>query len=178
MIWFTSDTHYNHKNSIDRWRFGFSSIEDMNNRLVESFNSVLTNHDTLYHLGDIALDSPSTLEFLERLKIKQIHLIWGNHDDTRVKHQKLVWTGDLKYIKIDDTKLMLSHYPMESWRNSHHGSLHLHGHTHGDLPPKGRRMDVGVDTNNFMPYSFDEVRGKLEAREIIAHHLIKEKHIE
>jgi hypothetical protein len=35
------------------------------------------------------------------------------------------------------------------------------GNSHGNLPGVGRQMDVGVDTNNFYPYSLDDIVTRL-----------------
>jgi len=45
------------------------------------------------------------------------------------------------------------------WNLSHHGSWHLYGHSHGNLPdtPTSLSMDVGVDTHGFRPWHFDEI---------------------
>lgn len=45
---------------------------------------------------------------------------------------------------------------MVVWKD---GSWHLYGHSHGNLPddPNSLSFDVGVDTNNFKPYSLKDV---------------------
>lgn len=35
------------------------------------------------------------------------------------------------------------------------------GHVHGKMPGIGRQMDVGVDTNGFYPYSWEEIKERL-----------------
>ena len=51
----------------------------------------------------------------------------------------------------------MSHYSHRVWSYSHHGSIHLYGHSHGNLPGFGRSFDIGVDTNDMKPYSIDEI---------------------
>lgn len=79
--------------------------------------------------------------------------------------------------------IVLCHYPFFTWEQSHHGAWHLHGHSHGGLgrmnryqkiiksPPTtledGHSMDVGVDTNDFYPYSLSEIA--LILRKEVAH---------
>lgn len=58
MKYFTADTHFFHKELIHDTRFAnrmFFSVNDMNNTIVENWNSVVNDNDTVYHLGDIAL---------------------------------------------------------------------------------------------------------------------------
>jgi len=66
---------------------------------------------------------------------------------------------------IEGTYVVCCHYPLLSWPHSCYGSIMLHGHSHGRIPPYRRRMDVGVDTNDFYPYSFDEIRVIMDDKE-------------
>ena len=52
---------------------------------------------------------------------------------------------------------------MQSWNAKFHGSIHLHGHTHGHMytEPGVNRLEVGVDVNDYYPVSFDEIMEKL-----------------
>ena len=70
---------------------------------------------------------------------------------------------DATYVSGKDQQLIvLSHYAFEVWRNSHHGSWHLHGHSHNNLPtPDSKlRLDVGVDNPlcNFSPISYNTIK--------------------
>lgn len=51
----------------------------------------------------------------------------------------------------------MSHYPMREWSGFWYNSIHLFGHVHNTLPDYGRSMDVGVDTNDFIPYSLEQI---------------------
>ena len=66
----------------------------------------------------------------------------------------------------------MSHYAHRTWDKSHHGSLHLYGHSHGTLPGVGRSMDVGVDStdmnSDFTPFLLDDVIKFLMTKEITA----------
>jgi calcineurin-like phosphoesterase family protein len=50
---------------------------------------------------------------------------------------------------------------MRSWRNSCHGSYHLHGHCHGTLPRFGKSLDVGCMNWNYKPLSLTRVLEEL-----------------
>ena len=83
------------------------------------------------------------------------------------------------------TKIILCHYAMRVWNNSHHGSIMLYGHSHGSLDAftpetsnptwigdqyfikNYRTMDVGVDTNNLYPYHLDEIVEKMRYKEVL-----------
>lgn len=148
-IWFTSDTHYNHKNivsSITRWddKTGcrdFNSVEEMNDTIVNNINNVVGPDDVLYHLGDWSFGTEKTIkEFRDRINCKEVHLILGNHDREFTSNRKVhTYFDSVAYYReiwIDElqTKLILSHYPMKSWNGSMWGSWMIHGHCHGNLP--------------------------------------------
>jgi len=68
----------------------------------------------------------------------------------------------MKSGKYGKTGIFLSHYSHRVWSQSHHGILHLYGHSHGSLPGIGKSMDVGVDTNDLYPYHLDEIIEKMK----------------
>ena len=51
----------------------------------------------------------------------------------------------IKEIKYNKTKIVMCHYPMVVWNQSHRGSIQLHGHCHGTLHNFGKSVDVGLD---------------------------------
>lgn len=146
MIYFTSDTHYNHKNlikSLSSWDDkitcrDFKSLEEHNNTIIENINKVVDKDDTLYHLGDVSFGGVGVLhEFVGRVNCKNIHLILGNHDESIEESkslQSLFKSVDhYKYLKINGQRIILCHYAMRVWNKSHKGSWMLYGHSHGTL---------------------------------------------
>ena len=160
--WVSSDHHFGHKNILKhqaRTRPA-ADIEDMDRMLVDHHNELVKPDDFVIFLGDLAWNySDKQLEdLLDRLN-GTIALIPGNHDDrllrsaSRVK--KLNVLPEVTHYKRTDLGLAFCHYPLESWRGQGHGSIHLHGHCHGNLRSphaRFRRKDIGVDTNDLYPY--------------------------
>ena len=69
-LFFTSDTHFYHKNIIEYAQRPFSSIENMNKELIKNWNSVVSSEDTVFHLGDIGFCGSEKLRgILSQLKI-------------------------------------------------------------------------------------------------------------
>ena len=168
MIWFTSDTHFGHKNIIKYVPRPFSSVEEMDEALIENWNSRVKESDEVYHLGDVALCSPSKLKkILNRLNGK-IYLIKGNHDDSaEACSDRFEWIKDYYELEVNDPDgyqgkqlLVLFHYAMRVWQASHYGTYHLYGHSHGELPddPTSLSFDVGVDCHNYAPINYDEIK--------------------
>ncbi len=83
MIFVTSDTHFFHDREFVWKKRGFENVDEMNEVLVENWNRVVSEKDTVYHLGDVFLgvgtDYEKAGELLYRLH-GQIHLVTGNHD--------------------------------------------------------------------------------------------------
>jgi calcineurin-like phosphoesterase family protein len=163
MKYFTSDTHFNHKSIIEACYRPFKNVWAMNAHMIKRWNEVVRDGDLVYHLGDFALpnkgDGQEIQEILDGLN-GQIYLIRGNHDRKNMGlfGGKFIKIVDLAYIKLQTgQKVMLCHYPMLSWRASHHGSWHLHGHAHGRMATRRGALDVGVDGNNFHLIGEDEI---------------------
>ena len=58
-IWVISDTHFNHSNiltfsdKVGNPVRAFSSVEEMNEIMIDRWNSVVKPGDKVYHLGDV-----------------------------------------------------------------------------------------------------------------------------
>jgi calcineurin-like phosphoesterase family protein len=185
-IWFTSDSHYGHKNivsGVTSWRNedgeipfdavrNFPDIETMNDIMVSNINRNVEENDYLIHLGDWSFGGiEKVTEFRERINCKNIVLMLGNHDHhiQKEKHLQKLFTHvthyeELKVTKKHDShKFILCHYPIISWNNQRNGAYMLHGHQHlkGDsrfCDRQEKRMDIGLcGSPEFRPYHIDEL---------------------
>ena len=165
---FTSDTHFNHKNIIKYCNRPFQSIDEMNFVMVEKWNSVVSSRDTVYHLGDFALGDIHHFSRWASQLNGNIKILPGNHDHLWLKDfkssEKIQVVAPLIPIEIPEIMngkhpqvLVMCHYSMQVWDRSHHGAWHLFGHSHGNLKGIGLSFDVGVDCTNFAPLSIDQV---------------------
>jgi len=142
----------------------------MDNVILDNVNNCVSASDTLYFLGDFAfkVGSGKLKEYRERINCKNIHLILGNHDQKSKNQLRGLFTSvsNLKRIRIEKQDIILCHYAMKVWDKSHWGSYQLFGHSHNGLPddPNQLQTDVGVDTNNFMPYPFEEIKEKMSKK--------------
>jgi len=183
---FSSDFHGHHKNVCNLTKRPWSNANNIND-CVRLVNERCTQDDTLYHLGDFSFAGTSKFsevkEFVNRLYPKIVFLL-GNHDKPRIfnalmelmPHKIL---GVYNYLEISHgkKKIVLCHYPLASWNRMHHGSIHLHGHTHAQIL-KGKALDVGLDGvydvfGEHKILSIDEIIEFMETREIItdgSHH--------
>lgn len=157
-IFFTSDLHFSHEGILKHCNRPFNNVKEMDETIIENWNKKIPKKSTTYILGDVCWHKGPFRKYFHELNGKKV-LIKGNHDALGAENLRLFTAVfDLYDLKINHKFITLCHYPMVSWRNSCHDSWHLYGHVHGRFKHQGLAMDVGVDTNNFFPYSYDEIK--------------------
>ena len=178
-IWFTSDTHFGHKQVIKFCDRPYNSVEEMDEALIENWNSRVKPNDLVFHLGDFAMASKGRWKNLLSSLNGQKYLVLGNHDS-------VCWPGNyvmsmfkqvaLKIVlSIDSQIVYLDHYPYLCYAGTYNNSniIQLFGHVHsGPRQVTGadnerlqylfpNQYDVGVDNNNYVPVSYQEILSKL-----------------
>jgi calcineurin-like phosphoesterase family protein len=175
MIWLTSDWHFNHDREFIWKARGFSSVQEMNEAIIQRHNALVRPDDDVYVLGDSSLGGgdaqvlATNKALIERLNGK-LHIIRGNHDtDRRVAMYESCKNvvGPILYADMLHYKgyhFYLSHFPTltgnlekESLKQC---TCNLFGHTHQttnfhmDMP---YLYHVGVDSHNCYPVSLDDI---------------------
>lgn len=162
-VWFTADLHLGHARIIELANRPFSSVEEMDETLIARWNERVARGDRVFVVGDFAFDS--NMKYLPRLN-GQKSLVLGNHDhryrwlEAQGRSEWLT-VESLKHLTVEETKIALCHYALRVWAGSHHGAIHLYGHSHGNLPGDSQSCDVGVDCWDFRPVSLDEIKARL-----------------
>lgn len=161
MIYFTSDQHFDHKKMLET-RPQFKTLDEMNDTIIQNFNSKVTKNDITYMLGDFCWSNYE--KFFDRLNGRFV-FIFGNHD-TNIRHDKINHLVKGFYdTRYGEQKFTVCHYPMISWNCSHWGSWLFHGHHHSKTKFPGKVMNVSVDALDFFPISWDEVVVEMEKKE-------------
>ena len=150
----------------------------MNEALINNINSMVTDKDVLYILGDFSFyQREKNKEIISRINAPVV-LIKGNHDQSnRIKNVPFAEVYDELDIWIKDIVVTLSHYPywlsdstyfdykptteqsqpgrFKDKRPVDVGLWLLHGHTHNKerVNAKYRMIHVGVDANQYAPLS-------------------------
>ena len=71
MIYFSSDLHFNHNKEFLYKPRGFDSVDAMNITIVNNWNSIVTDEDDVYILGDLMLgDNELGISLLKKLNGK------------------------------------------------------------------------------------------------------------
>lgn len=180
--WFTSDLHFSHKNIVKFTNRGKDTTQEEHDEwLIDVWNSQVNNGDLVYHLGDFSFATKynNIRNIVVRLN-GNIFMIKGNHDSEEMLDAladdnlfNINWSH-YKEIKLkgQDYKTVLFHFPIGSWHKQTKGSIHLHGHSHGNyLDSRGKMLDVGLDSayNIFGKHKFfseDEVLELMRKKKI------------
>ncbi|WP_108983189.1 metallophosphoesterase family protein [Apilactobacillus micheneri] len=166
MQYFISDTHFFDKHMLGIDDFAprpFFFVNDMNNKIIDNWNSKVQINDTVYHLGDIAVHhiKPAKKAYEAIFNIlKKLHgnliLIKGNHDSRDLfkflSNHNYYINGKLKFefhdvgvlIKMNHCQYYMTHYPMMMGKVEK--IINLHGHIHHYSVPIKDDLNVGVDS--------------------------------
>jgi calcineurin-like phosphoesterase family protein len=175
-IYFTSDLHLYHRNILEYDSRPFENIEQHDQQLIANINTKVCENSLLFILGDICLTKNLTYidSLLSQVKCDMI-LISGNHDSHLTyeflnKHFLKVF--NYFELKVNKKLFVLCHYPIYSWNRSHHGSIHLYGHTHKSSPElSGKSLNVGVcNSPTYSPFALEEILSLTEAMATGKHH--------
>lgn len=180
MLHFTSDHHFGHARIIELCKRPFSSIEEMNETMIERWNSVVAPNDSVIHLGDIVMGTfAENINLLRRLN-GWLYLVPGNHDRVskhyvhrNVAARQRFTDMYLRYITailpeqypmaVGKQIVTLSHFPFVDDRYPEacpkdDGQWLIHGHVHDEWQINDRQINVGVDVWDFYPVSKDTIR--------------------
>ena len=136
-IYFTSDLHLEHENIIKYCNRPFRDKYHMNEVIIDNWNSIITEDDTVIIGGDFCLGGTSEwCYYLDRLNGSKI-LVIGNHDKG-YPISKFSAIYDILNMWIQDPeikggqRITVCHYAMLSYPHSHQGAWQLFGHWHSN----------------------------------------------
>ena len=169
-ILFTADTHFGHENIIKFCNRPFENVEEMDRVLAENWNHRVCANDDIYILGDFCYrnDVSQAIDLLKNLNGRK-HLIAGNHDMKYLKNQEFreqfVEVEYMLTISVDNTRIVLCHYPIAEWDGFFRGTYHIYGHIHNaknaafhHLRSVEQALNAGCDITRFVPVSFEELK--------------------
>ena len=166
-VWFTSDSHFYHANIIKYCNRPFASVEEMNEKLIENWNSVVGKDDLVWCLGDFCL-GPDQKKHIPELVSKlngRINLVLGNHDHNLVK-----FYYDAGFIRVYDRKVIindfviLTHAPL-MFLNDNTTFFQIFGHVHdSELYPTFAKTGccVCVERHDYKPISWKKIQAEYE----------------
>jgi len=149
--YFTSDTHFGHKNIIGYTNRPYKSVFDMDEDIIKNWNNTISKTDLVFHLGDFSFQSDL---YVHRLNGKII-LIKGNHDNNKYN---MLFEGVVEFmpLNIAEFKCFLIHKPIDLLAQYKKGQkpdftilnrydFIISGHVHQKYKTNGKNINVGLD---------------------------------
>ena len=171
-IWVISDTHFDHaniltfKDSEGKPTRVFDDVEEMNEHMIERWNSVVKPGDKVYHLGDVLFGNRKEEwmnKNMQRLN-GQKRLIVGNHDNIKF-HAAGGWWSKIDLWRMwPEFGLLFTHVPVhESTLKENHRwgegkMVNVHGHIHQNPSPTEFHKCVCVEQVGYTPVNIEELR--------------------
>jgi len=152
--WITSDLHFGHTNIMKfcpSTRGFFRDVDHMNSEMIRMWNDAVRQEDVVYILGDVSFTNARQAAHIMNSLVGTKILIQGNHDSKLIKDSifQKCFKEIHTYLRLvhDKTLIIMFHYPIWEWDQMHRGSIHFHGHLHGNDNgmPNSRAFDVGFD---------------------------------
>lgn len=165
-IWFVSDTHFNHANILtfiheDKPLREFSNVKEMNEVIINNWNSLIRPNDQVFHLGDVFFGNKGEfIELWKNLNGKKT-LIAGNHDNILffAKHNLV---EDILMGKLfRDDNFVATHAPVHRASLKDH-YINVHGHLHRNRIDDPNYVNISIEMTDYCPVSYDEILAKIK----------------
>lgn len=166
-IFIGSDWHIGHANILtfqnadgSRMR-PFDSVEQMDEFLLDTHNSIVRPQDKFYDLGDVAMKRKDIIRARKRNGHQR--LCRGNHDIYGTKYYLDVFEEVYGTRTFDD--MILSHIPLHP--ESLGRRVNVHGHVHSNPTPylpTHRYFNVCVEVRNWKPVALEDLRVEIRKR--------------
>lgn len=181
-VFLISDTHFGHEKTCTAFKRAdgtalrpFASAEEMDEEMVQRWNSRVRPKDKVYHLGDVVINR-RCLATVARLNGDKV-LIIGNHDIFKLEDYLPYFREVRAYHVLNG--LILSHIPVHPESLGRFG-CNIHGHLHANRVMKARGVDarigeilyseevdpryynVSVEQTDFAPVTLEEVVARIE----------------
>jgi calcineurin-like phosphoesterase family protein len=185
-IWVISDTHLHHENSLKfkdsatgnlvRGHL-FSNVNEMDEYILEKWNSVVKPGDIVYHLGDVFIGCKDKFKKAWPKFHGSKRLIVGNHDTIDFLSSGGFFKKVSMWRMFPEFGLMFSHVPL------HESNLlrlidrdgkypddcitlcNVHGHTHIHGSPAGPYISTCVELRDYTPVHIEDLQK--EAKELL-----------
>ena len=161
-----ADTHFGHENIIKYESRPFNDTEEMNNRLIELWNSVVGKDDLVYVLGDFTLSRRMDVikNLVSSLNGRKI-LIMGNHDTRKPKdYVECGFEVATRKPIMVELGVILMHEPFDDPSLIAPNYIYFFGHVHANktlMDEYSNCMCVSVERIDYRPIDLDRYIRKL-----------------
>lgn len=178
MRYYIADCHFFHEVQLHHMDCrGFSSVEEMNETMIDHWNRRVTPRDEVIILGDFSWGSAEeTNDVLSRLN-GILYLIKGNHDrfgDARgYDASRFVWIRPYAELRDNRRKVVLCHYPILCYNGQYHEKADteesvwmLYGHVHDSQDQRLIERFQSITRGTVLTYPDGHVRDSIPSRMI------------
>lgn len=178
-IWIISDTHFRHQNIL-KFRDSttgklvrgddFKDVDEMDEHMIERWNSVVKPGDIVYHLGDVVMGDHEWFKSNWPRLHGSKRLIVGNHDDIKFLASGGFFAKVGMWRMFPEFGLMLSHVPLHEssllrlidksgkYPEDCETLVNIHGHTHQHGSPHGPYLSVCVELREYTPVHIEDLQ--------------------
>ena len=166
-IFFVGDTHFGHNEIIYYEQRPFANVEDMDKELISKWNSVVTDEDIVFMIGDFSFyDKAKTTKICKTLRGKK-NLVIGNHDENSEEYYEACGFHKVyEYPIILEGFWMISHEPL--YLNKSMPYVNIYGHVHGNeiyVDYSRHSFCACEERINYTPISWEEIKARLSSIE-------------
>lgn len=161
MDYFTADWHLGHERLVLQYcNRPFRTIRQHDKQLPKLANSVLTEDDTLYMLGDLTLAGHDYInlfiKIMQKIICDKMILILGNHDLFSWRNYlRMGFDSVHSELYLPEHNLYLTHDPKNAIKDM--SKTWLCGHVHTHWKQISNMINVGVDQWDMKPVSIQQV---------------------
>lgn len=168
---FGQDNIYKFTNNRgERIRPWAETAHEADEMMIEAWNKVVRQQDTVYHLGDVAM-KVGAIALMDRLNGRKV-LIRGNHDIFPLKK----YTAHFADIRgtHKQGRMIFSHYPLHCDSIPHWCLANVHGHIHANVVkrrtwygrrvPDARYFNACVEAIGIAPIEIEDLEERIRAR--------------
>lgn len=159
-VFFIADLHFGDERIIFYENRPFLTAEEMDGQLIANWNSVVSETDTVFVLGDFSCyGEEKDREILDSLRGRKI-LIMGNHDRHRSSEEwrRLGFSECVEWPVVYREFFILSHEPV--YLNVNMPYANFYGHVHNNpsyCTVSGQSCCLSAERIGFTPVAFEEV---------------------
>jgi|TARA_B110000971_G_scaffold219176_1_gene259686 calcineurin-like phosphoesterase family protein len=158
-IFVTSNQQFGRPGAINKYSRPFSSVEEMNKTLIDNWNSVVTDKDVVYVLGNFGWDPTTTEKCINALQ-GTIYFIEGEYDKATVDVSSLPGAESMlqeigQIDIIPEINASISYWPLHIWPEKY--SLVGHPSNKVKTDPSKRVINVSCDKWSYKPINIKSI---------------------
>ena len=130
-LFFTADMHFGHANIMKYENRPFTSVEAMDNVMIQNWNNAISKHDRVIVAGDVSFyRKEKTAEIIQQLNGRKT-LVKGNHDQRNTR-----WWMDIGFDEVSSHPIIIKEWVIvqhepPTYINDAMPFFLIYGHVHG-----------------------------------------------